>query len=57
MPAFRAQCKVGWAGNGKLCAPDKDLDRFPDVELPCTEKNCRKVNEPIVDGLYVLFVS
>lgn len=37
------QCKVGWAGDGKVCGPDSDLDRWPDRDLGCSDPKCRKV--------------
>ncbi|CAH0550359.1 unnamed protein product [Brassicogethes aeneus] len=40
------QCRVGWAGNGLYCAPDRDIDRWPDVQLPCNEKYCQMDNCP-----------
>lgn len=38
------QCPVGFAGQGQDCAPDSDLDGFPDTELSCSSKYCRKDN-------------
>ncbi|ROT79306.1 thrombospondin [Penaeus vannamei] len=38
------QCPVGFAGIGGDCAPDSDLDGFPDTELGCSSKYCRKDN-------------
>lgn len=38
------QCRVGWAGNGKLCARDSDSDGYPDIELDCHESRCRADN-------------
>lgn len=40
------ECKVGWAGNGTICGRDKDIDGFPDFELPCEEDSCRQDNCP-----------
>ncbi|XP_038621839.1 thrombospondin-4 [Tachyglossus aculeatus] len=37
-------CGVGWAGNGLVCGKDVDIDSYPDEELPCAERNCRKDN-------------
>ncbi|XP_063594893.1 cartilage oligomeric matrix protein-like [Penaeus indicus] len=38
------QCPVGFAGVGGDCAPDSDLDGYPDTELGCSSKYCRKDN-------------
>lgn len=38
------QCKIGWAGDGKVCGPDVDLDKVPDYDLPCSDRRCRKDN-------------
>lgn len=38
------QCNVGYAGDGKMCYRDSDLDGIPDTELPCADRRCRKVN-------------
>jgi len=40
------QCDVGFAGNGKLCGIDSDLDGFPDETLDCTDLQCTKDNCP-----------
>ena len=37
------QCKIGYAGSGKVCGPDRDLDGWPDYDLSCTDDKCRKV--------------
>ncbi|XP_041932335.1 thrombospondin-3b-like [Alosa alosa] len=39
-------CNVGWAGNGHMCAPDSDIDGYPDESLPCidNDKHCRADN-------------
>ena len=34
---YLCKCKVGWAGSGKVCGPDIDLDAWPDQDLPCNE--------------------
>ena len=34
---YICKCKVGWAGSGKVCGPDIDLDAWPDQDLPCNE--------------------
>ncbi|XP_063591723.1 cartilage oligomeric matrix protein-like [Penaeus indicus] len=38
------QCPVGFAGQGQDCAQDTDLDGYPDTELSCSSKYCRKDN-------------
>ena len=35
---------MGWAGNGYLCGPDRDLDRYPDIQLNCNDPECRADN-------------
>jgi len=37
------QCKIGWAGDGWVCGPDRDLDSWPDYDLGCADAKCRKV--------------
>ncbi|XP_037794199.1 cartilage oligomeric matrix protein-like [Penaeus monodon] len=37
-------CPVGFAGISGECAPDSDLDGYPDSELSCTEIYCRQDN-------------
>lgn len=39
------QCKVGFAGDGRICGTDSDLDSWPDMNLPCSNPRCRKVSE------------
>ncbi|KAK4012101.1 hypothetical protein OUZ56_021199 [Daphnia magna] len=41
---YRCKCKIGYAGNGKVCGPDRDLDGWPDYDLSCTDDKCRKDN-------------
>lgn len=38
------QCDVGFAGNGFVCGPDSDLDGFADLNLSCTDPECRQDN-------------
>lgn len=44
--SFKCECHSDYAGNGLLCAEDFDIDGFPDVQLNCSEKECRKDNCP-----------
>ncbi|XP_035702545.1 cartilage oligomeric matrix protein isoform X2 [Folsomia candida] len=41
---YVCRCKIGWAGDGKSCGPDRDLDGWPDYDLGCSDKKCRKDN-------------
>ncbi|XP_060555845.1 cartilage oligomeric matrix protein-like [Ruditapes philippinarum] len=45
---FDCQCTVGYAGDGKICSRDTDIDGTPDDAIPCTDKRCRKDNCPTV---------
>lgn len=38
------QCKVGWAGDGQTCGPDRDLDGWADFDLGCSDRRCRQDN-------------
>lgn len=46
---YICECKVGWAGDGKICGPDVDLDGWPDYDLgpSCLSPRCRQDNCPI----------
>lgn len=46
----RCVCANGWAGNGTICGPDRDLDGWPDHTLPCSEERCRADNCPSVSN-------
>ncbi|PFX20514.1 Thrombospondin-3b [Stylophora pistillata] len=41
-------CNLGFAGNGKYCEEDSDLDGLPDVQLPCRLKDCKIDNCPFI---------
>ncbi|CAG0892634.1 unnamed protein product [Darwinula stevensoni] len=41
---YTCKCRVGWAGDGKTCGPDTDLDGWPDFDLGCPDMRCRKDN-------------
>ncbi|KAJ8786398.1 hypothetical protein J1605_006373 [Eschrichtius robustus] len=38
------ECGVGWAGDGYICGKDLDIDSYPDEELLCSARNCKKDN-------------
>ncbi|KAF2368679.1 Thrombospondin/cartilage oligomeric matrix protein coiled-coil domain [Trinorchestia longiramus] len=46
---YICECRVGWAGDGKICGPDIDLDGWPDYALgpSCLSTRCRKDNCPV----------
>ena len=39
------KCPVGMAGDGTTCGVDSDSDGYPDDDLPCDKKHCKKVNK------------
>lgn len=41
---YMCECRITYAGNGHFCAQDFDLDGYADVELNCSDKECRKDN-------------
>ena len=43
---FACECKMGFAGNGKICGPDSDLDGIPDANISCWDANCFPDNCP-----------
>lgn len=43
---YACRCRVGWAGDGRLCGTDRDLDGWPDASLPCAHRRCRADNCP-----------
>ncbi|XP_023227944.1 cartilage oligomeric matrix protein-like [Centruroides sculpturatus] len=43
---YHCKCRVGWAGSGKICGPDRDLDSWPDYDLNCNHPKCRADNCP-----------
>ncbi|XP_047518716.1 cartilage oligomeric matrix protein isoform X1 [Pieris napi] len=43
-------CATGWAGNGTVCGPDRDIDGYPDHQLPCNEIHCKADNCPDVSN-------
>ncbi|KAK7580571.1 hypothetical protein V9T40_001200 [Parthenolecanium corni] len=41
---YKCKCKQGWAGSGRECGKDSDLDGWPDYNLRCDEDTCRQDN-------------
>lgn len=41
---FQCVCKIGFGGDGDFCAPDSDLDGWPDHNLNCTHNRCNADN-------------
>ncbi|KAK6643568.1 hypothetical protein RUM43_005078 [Polyplax serrata] len=42
--SYICKCKVGFAGDGRLCGLDRDLDGWPDQDLGCSDPRCRQDN-------------
>ena len=38
------ECDVGYAGDGKHCGLDSDMDGRPDVDLDCEDPQCKRDN-------------
>ena len=45
------QCNVGYAGSGRVCGRDIDLDGWPDVKLACADPRCFAVS---ITNMYIL---
>ena len=52
---YLCKCKVGWAGSGKVCGPDIDLDAWPDQDLPCNEVRVSLLSNKRVTGRLLTF--
>ncbi|GFY53489.1 thrombospondin-4 [Trichonephila inaurata madagascariensis] len=45
--SYQCRCRIGWAGDGFMCAPDSDLDGWPDFDLRCSHPRCKADNCPM----------
>ncbi|GFT76982.1 thrombospondin-3, partial [Nephila pilipes] len=45
--SYQCRCRIGWAGDGFMCAPDSDLDGWPDFDLRCSHPRCKADNCPV----------
>ncbi|KAL5007409.1 hypothetical protein ScPMuIL_016215 [Solemya velum] len=41
---YKCECKEGYAGTGKYCGIDTDLDGHPDISLECADWGCKMDN-------------
>lgn len=46
---YQCRCKVGFAGDGRTCGLDSDLDGWPDVNLRCSDPRCKAVCSPKIN--------
>lgn len=57
---YTCQCKIGWAGDGKICYSDSDLDGWPDIDLGCLDPRCRAVCQILIQKFkyfYILYFT
>jgi syndecan 4 len=40
---YICKCKVGFAGSGKVCGKDSDIDGIPDESISCNDRTCKAV--------------
>ncbi|CAG2167865.1 unnamed protein product [Oppiella nova] len=45
---YQCRCKVGFAGDGRICGLDSDLDGWPDHNLRCSDPRCIADNCPLI---------
>lgn len=50
---YQCKCKVGWAGDGKVCGLDSDLDGWSDYALRCGGPRCKAVSKFLSEKLLI----
>lgn len=57
---YDCECRVGYAGDGRVCGPDQDLDGWPDYHLGCSHPKCQKVlyrKNTNFDYIYMQYIA